>query len=139
MWFVFPQLAGLGFSAMAQRFAIESRGEAVAYLAHDVLGPRLIKCTRLVMAASARTIDDILGSPDDMKFRSSARHPPRRNFGIELQRRLVASGSKCPVIFMTANDDEATRNEAVDAGCIAYLRKPFARQVLLDAIGKAVA
>jgi FixJ family two-component response regulator len=59
--------------------------------------------------------------------------------GIELQRRLAASGSKCPVIFMTANDDEATRNEAVDAGCIAYLRKPFARQVLLDAIGIAVA
>jgi uncharacterized protein (DUF1810 family) len=71
MWFVFPQLAGLGFSAMAQRFAIESRGEAVAYLAHDVLGPRLIECTRLVMEASERTIDDILGSPDDMKFRSS--------------------------------------------------------------------
>jgi FixJ family two-component response regulator len=59
--------------------------------------------------------------------------------GIELQRRLAASGSKCPVIFMTANDDEATRNEAEDAGCIAYLRKPFARHVLLDAIGKAVA
>ena len=45
--------------------------------------------------------------------------------GIELQRRLAASGSKWPVIFMTANDDEATRNEAMDAGCIAYLRKPF--------------
>jgi CheY-like chemotaxis protein len=59
--------------------------------------------------------------------------------GIELQRRLAASGSKCPVIFMTANDDEATRNDAVDAGCIAYLRKPFARDVLMDAIGKAVA
>jgi FixJ family two-component response regulator len=59
--------------------------------------------------------------------------------GIELQRRLAASGSKCPVIFMTASDDEATHNEAMDAGCIAYLRKPFARQVLLNAIGKAVA
>jgi FixJ family two-component response regulator len=59
--------------------------------------------------------------------------------GIELQRRLAALGSKCPVIFMTGNDDEATRNEGVDAGCIAYLRKPFARHVLLDAIGKAVA
>jgi FixJ family two-component response regulator len=58
--------------------------------------------------------------------------------GIELQRRLAASGSKCPVIFMTGND-EATRNDAVDAGCIAYLRKPFARDVLMDAIGKAVA
>src|SRR5436190_21969930 len=59
--------------------------------------------------------------------------------GIELQRRLAASGSKCPVIFMTANDGEATRNDAMDAGCIAYLRKPFARVVLMDAIGKAVA
>jgi FixJ family two-component response regulator len=59
--------------------------------------------------------------------------------GIELQRWLAASGSKRPVIFMTASDDEATRNEAMDAGCIAYLRKPFAGQVLLDAIGKAAA
>ena len=59
--------------------------------------------------------------------------------GIELQRRLAASGTKRPVIFMTANDDEATRNEAIDAGCIAYLRKPFATDVLLNAISKAVA
>ena len=59
--------------------------------------------------------------------------------GIELQRRLAASGSKWPVIFMTANDDEATRNEAMDAGCIAYLRKPFAGHVLLNAISKAAA
>jgi FixJ family two-component response regulator len=57
--------------------------------------------------------------------------------GIELQRRLAASGSKCPVIFMTALDDEATRNEAIEAGCIAYLRKPFASQVLLDALSRA--
>ena len=59
--------------------------------------------------------------------------------GIELQRRLAASGSKWPVIFMTANDNEATRNAAMDAGCIACLRKPFASHVLLDAISKAVA
>jgi uncharacterized protein (DUF1810 family) len=71
MWFVFPQIAGLGFSAMAQRFAIGSRAEAVAYLAHDILGPRLLECTSLIMAASEKTIADILGSPDDMKFRSS--------------------------------------------------------------------
>lgn len=70
MWFVFPQIAGLGFSAMAQRFAIGSRAEAVAYLRHDVLGPRLVECTRLVVAASDKTITEILGSPDDMKFRS---------------------------------------------------------------------
>jgi uncharacterized protein (DUF1810 family) len=71
MWFVFPQLAGLGFSAMTQRFAIGSKGEAEAYVAHDVLGPRLIECTRLVMAASEKPINAILGSPDDIKFRSS--------------------------------------------------------------------
>lgn len=70
MWFVFPQMAGLGFSAMAQRFAIGSRAEAVAYLEHELLGPRLIECTRLVMAASEKPVSDILGSPDDMKFRS---------------------------------------------------------------------
>jgi uncharacterized protein (DUF1810 family) len=71
MWFVFPQIAGLGLSAMAQRFAIKSKREAEAYLAHDVLNPRLVECTRLVMAASEKNIQDILGSPDHMKFRSS--------------------------------------------------------------------
>jgi uncharacterized protein (DUF1810 family) len=70
MWFIFPQIAGLGFSTMAQRFAIGSRAEAVAYLEHHLLGPRLVECTRLVMAASEKPITDILGSPDDMKFRS---------------------------------------------------------------------
>ena len=59
--------------------------------------------------------------------------------GIELQRWLAASGSKRPAIFMTASDDEATRNEAMDARCIAYLRKPFAQDVLLNAISEAVA
>ncbi|MDA9492464.1 DUF1810 domain-containing protein [Bradyrhizobium sp. CCBAU 11361] len=71
MWFVFPQVAGLGFSAMAQRYAIGSRAEAEAYLAHPVLGPRLIECTRLVLAVQGRTINAILGASDDAKFRSS--------------------------------------------------------------------
>jgi uncharacterized protein (DUF1810 family) len=71
MWFIFPQIAGLGSSAMAQRFAIGSKREAQAFLAHDLLGPRLIQCTRLVMAASEKRIGDILGYPDDLKFRSS--------------------------------------------------------------------
>jgi uncharacterized protein (DUF1810 family) len=70
MWFVFPQIHGLGFSAMAQCFAIGSRAKAIAYLDHDLLGPRLVECTRFVIAASEKTIADILGSPDDMKFRS---------------------------------------------------------------------
>lgn len=71
MWFVFPQVMGLGFSAMSQRYAIGSRAEARAYLTHPVLGPRLIECTRLVLAVEGRTINAILGPPDDSKFRSS--------------------------------------------------------------------
>lgn len=71
MWFIFPQIAGLGLSAMAQRYAVSSREEAVAYLGHDVLGPRLRECTALVDAVEGRTIHDILGSPDDLKFHSS--------------------------------------------------------------------
>jgi FixJ family two-component response regulator len=59
--------------------------------------------------------------------------------GIEMQRRLAAAGSNCPVIFMTAIDDDATRKEAIAAGCIAYLKKPFAPQLLLKALRKAIA
>jgi uncharacterized protein (DUF1810 family) len=70
MWFVFPQIAGLGSSAMAQRYAIASAGEAQAYLAHPVLGSRLRDLTELANEApgSAR---DVFGPPDDLKFRSS--------------------------------------------------------------------
>ncbi len=71
MWFVFPQIGGLGSSPMAQKYAIASRAEAAAYLSHPVLGPRLHECTRLVTAIPDRSIDAILGSPDDLKFRSS--------------------------------------------------------------------
>jgi uncharacterized protein (DUF1810 family) len=71
MWFVFPQLAGLGFSHYAQLYAISSLEEAEAYLAHEVLGPRLVECAGLVNAVEGRSAHDIFGSPDDMKFRSS--------------------------------------------------------------------
>ena len=70
MWFIFPQIAGLGFSSMSRRFAISSMDEARAYLVHPVLGPRLVECTKLVGAIPQKTIHEILGSPDDMKFRS---------------------------------------------------------------------
>jgi uncharacterized protein (DUF1810 family) len=70
MWFVFPQIAGLGSSTMARKFAIRSRMEARRYLDHEVLGARLRECTRRVLAAPG-TIADILGHPDDLKFRSS--------------------------------------------------------------------
>jgi uncharacterized protein (DUF1810 family) len=71
MWFIFPQLAGLGHSEMAQRYAIATRDEALAYLGHPVLGPRLRECTALVNAVEGRTVREILGSPDDLKFHSS--------------------------------------------------------------------
>jgi uncharacterized protein (DUF1810 family) len=71
MWFVFPQIRGLGHSAMAERYAIGSLAEARAYLAHPLLGPRLIACTGLVNAAEGASIRQVLGQPDDLKFRSS--------------------------------------------------------------------
>jgi len=71
MWFIFPQIAGLGHSPTAQRFAISSLDEARAYLAHPLLGSRLIQCTRTVNAVRDRTAHQIFGSPDDMKLRSS--------------------------------------------------------------------
>jgi uncharacterized protein (DUF1810 family) len=70
MWFVFPQNAGLGHSAMAQLYAIASPDEARAYLDHPILGPRLIEATRLVLATESCSAHEIFGSPDDLKFRS---------------------------------------------------------------------
>ena len=71
MWFVFPQLAGLGRSEMARRFALGSLEEAEAYWRHPVLGTRLLDCTRLVNELAGRSIHEIFGSPDDLKFHSS--------------------------------------------------------------------
>jgi uncharacterized protein (DUF1810 family) len=71
MWFVFPQIEGLGESAMAQRYAISSLTEAQAYLGHPVLGERLREATRLVNLVEGRSIKEIFGYPDYLKFRSS--------------------------------------------------------------------
>lgn len=71
MWFVFPQLAGLGHSPMARQFALPSLAAATAYLGHAVLGPRLRHCTGLVNAIEGQTATAIFGTPDDMKFHSS--------------------------------------------------------------------
>jgi uncharacterized protein (DUF1810 family) len=71
MWFIFPQMAGLGFSAMSQRYAIASLDEARAYLAHLVLGPRLREVCQIVNEIEGRTVYQVFGSPDDMKLRSS--------------------------------------------------------------------
>jgi uncharacterized protein (DUF1810 family) len=71
MWFIFPQLKGLGSSQTALYFGIASRAEAEMYLQHPILGPRLYECTRLVNQIDGRTIGEIFGYPDDLKFRSS--------------------------------------------------------------------
>ena len=99
MWFIFPQIAGLGHSAMALRYAIASRDEAVAYLAHPILGPRLRECTQVVCNIQGRSIEQILGSPDDIKFRSS----------MTLLKRCLASGvSKRPRQFCAGASNSAT-------------------------------
>jgi uncharacterized protein (DUF1810 family) len=71
IWFIFPQIHGLGSSPTAQTYAIQSLAEATAYLAHPILGPRLRECTQLVLNARALPIRQILGTPDDLKFHSS--------------------------------------------------------------------
>jgi uncharacterized protein (DUF1810 family) len=71
MWFIFPQLKGLGHSSVAIRFGIAGADEARAYLAHSVLGPRLEECTLLVNGVEGISVDELFGYPDDLKFRSS--------------------------------------------------------------------
>jgi uncharacterized protein (DUF1810 family) len=71
MWFIFPQIAGLGSSSMAQRFAISGREEALTYLSHPLLGPRLRQCADAVNRLSELAVDEIFGYPDDLKFHSS--------------------------------------------------------------------
>jgi uncharacterized protein (DUF1810 family) len=90
MWFIFPQLRGLGHSDMARRFAIASLAEADAYLQHAVLGRRLRECSALVAQIEGRTIGQIFGSPDDMKFHS------------------------CMTLFAQTNDDRAIFLQCLD-------------------------
>jgi uncharacterized protein (DUF1810 family) len=92
MWFVFPQLAGLGTSSTAQTYAIPSLAEARAYLAHPVLGPRLVTCVQAVNAVRERSAGDIFGYPDELKFRSS------------LTLFLLAAASEAKVPFQRALD-----------------------------------
>jgi uncharacterized protein (DUF1810 family) len=72
MWYIFPQFAGLGLSTISRTYAIKSVAEAVAYLRHPVLGPRLIECAEAALAVESRSAQEIFGTPDDMKLRSCA-------------------------------------------------------------------
>lgn len=91
MWFVFPQLKGLGHSSMAEEYGIASLAEAQEYLRHPTLGTRLVDCTRLVNQVENRSVSQIFGSPDDLKFRSSmtlftAADPHQTDFQAALDR-----------------------------------------------------
>ena len=88
MWYIFPQIKGLGQSAMAQKYAISSVREASEYLNHPELGTRLRECTRLVTAIDGRSIEDIFGCPDHLKFQSSTT--------------LFAHATKDSLVFMNA-------------------------------------
>jgi uncharacterized protein (DUF1810 family) len=72
MWYIFPQIDGLGFSSTAKRYAIKSVEEAKAYLDHPILGPRLLECAEAVIRIEDRSASEIFGSPDDLKLRSCA-------------------------------------------------------------------
>ena len=72
MWYIFPQLEGLGLSPVSRRYAIKSLGEAEAYLSHPVLGPRLVECAQAVLSVEGRSALEIFGAPDEMKLRSCA-------------------------------------------------------------------
>ena len=102
MWFVFPQLAGLGSSTMAARHAISGKQEARAYLAHEILGPRLRQCTQLVNEVEGRSVHEIFGYPDDLKFHSSitlfaqtAHH--EKLFADALQKYFAGKLDKCTI------------------------------------------
>ena len=100
MWFVFPQVRGLGSSPRAVKYGISGREEARAYLAHPVLSARLAECTELVIAAAPRTATDIFGHPDNLKFHSSMTLfdvvKPNANYAEALR------------VFFDAQRDEAT-------------------------------
>ena len=94
MWYIFPQYAGLGSSAISQRYAIRARGEAEAYLRHPVLGVRLIECAEAVLSVEDQTAAEMFGAPDDLKLRSSATlfaevSPPHSVFARLLDRHFA--------------------------------------------------
>ncbi|MBV8851465.1 MAG: DUF1810 domain-containing protein [Methylobacteriaceae bacterium] len=108
MWYIFPQIEGLGHSATSQKYAIKSRKEALAYLAHPVLGHRLKECTDIVNALSGASIHQIFGSPDDMKFRSSmtlfrAVSPDDRMFEAALTKYFAGEADTSTLDLMHAN------------------------------------
>ena len=109
MWFIFPQIDGLGYSPAAKRYSIKSREEARQYLNHPVLGKRLLECTEAVVALKGGSISEIFGYPDDLKFRSS----------MTLFEKIAGSGS----VFKVALDRYCHGER--DATTLRLLEKPI--------------
>jgi uncharacterized protein (DUF1810 family) len=109
IWFIFPQMAGLGSSHMSQKLGIASKAEARNYLEHSVLGPRLRECTRLMLAIPHGNIDSIMGYPDDLKFRSSmtlfaAAAPEESLFEDALQKFFAGERDPLTIRLLGQND-----------------------------------
>jgi uncharacterized protein (DUF1810 family) len=107
MWFVFPQLRELGRSSTARRYGIASREEAAAYLAHPLLGERLVECTALMLAVEGKSALEVLGPPDDLKFRSSmtlfaALSPTRSCFAAALDRYFDGAADPATLALLAA-------------------------------------
>ncbi len=108
MWFVFPQIAGLGQSAVSRRYAIRSLAEARGYLGHPLLGPRLTAATGLVLAVPGRTLYQIFGDPDELKFRScmtlyEAAEEAGSVFGEAIERMCGGARDEATLALLTAN------------------------------------
>jgi uncharacterized protein (DUF1810 family) len=111
MWYVFPQVAGLGSSPMAQRYAIRSRAEAEAYLRHPLLGARLVDCAQALLSVKGKSAHEIMGSPDDVKLRSSltlfaAISPPGSLFAIVLDRYYGGQADARTLEFLSIGENK---------------------------------
>jgi uncharacterized protein (DUF1810 family) len=117
IWYIFPQVAGLGYSAMSHRYAIRSAAEAKAYMNHAVLGPRLVECARALLAVNGRSATQIMGDPDDLKLRSSmtlfARvSGPESIFRQVLEKYYGGAEDPKTVVFLQADASASGSHEA---------------------------
>lgn len=111
IWYIFPQVAGLGTSGMSRRYAIKSRREAEAYLAHPVLGPRLAECAQALLAHTGKSAREVMGSPDDLKLCSSmtlfaAVSPPGSPYAAVLERYFEGAGDARTLEYLAAHEAE---------------------------------
>lgn len=111
IWYIFPQVAGLGSSGMSRRYAIKTRREAAAYLAHPVLGPRLAECTQALLALAGRSAREVMGSPDDLKLCSSmtlfaAVAPAGSPYAAVLERYFGGAGDVRTLEYLAAHEGE---------------------------------